>query len=139
MSEVKAFSPLDEIIAADDTKYDSVEAYGKTVRIGSLSSEDMIDWIDAQSDPVQRRFAGILLLVMSLVGPNGERVAREERVATVEVFKDKNAASNRAVIRAARHLNGLDDLSKVLDALKNGSGEANTAASPSDSPLPPAE
>jgi hypothetical protein len=134
MSEVKPFSPLDEIIAADDTKYDTVEAYGKTVRIGSLSSADMIDFIEKQMDSKGAgRFAGIYLLVMSLVGPNGERVAKEERDATVEVFKNKHAASNRAVIRAARHLNGLDDLGKVLDALKNVSGEASTDASPTDS------
>lgn len=139
MSEVKASASLADIIGADDTQFATVEAYGKTVRIGSLSSEDMVDWIEAQGDPAQRKFAGILLLVMSLVGPEGERVPKEERVATVEIFKDKHAASNRKVIKAARLLNGLDDIGKILDALKNVSGEANTAASPSDSPSQPAE
>jgi hypothetical protein len=137
MSEVKAFSPLSEIIGADATKYDTVEAYGKVVRIGSMCSADMIDWIESQTDPERRKFAGIRLLVMSLVGPNGERIPKEERDATVEVFKQKDASSNRVVIKKARLLNGLDEIGKVLtDALKNDSGGASSDASPSASPSP---
>lgn len=143
MSDTKVFSPLDEIIGAEGTKYDSVEAYGKNVRLGSLCSADMIAWIEAQTDPEQRRFAGVLLLVMSLVGPEGERVPREERMATVEVFKNKDASSNRKVINAARTLNGLDELgisfAKAMGELKNGSGEATSDASPTASPSPAGE
>ena len=131
-------SSLEDIFGADDTKYELVEAYGKTVKIGSLSSEDMVDWIEAQVDPASRKFAGILLLVMSLVGPDGARVPKTERAAAVELFKAKHAESNRKIIRAARHLNGLDEIGKIIDALKNEQGEASTVASPTDSPSQPA-
>jgi hypothetical protein len=139
MSEVKETASLEDMINADATDYDTVEAHGKTFRIGALCSGDMIDWLEMQGDKERGKFAGLYLLVMSLAGPNGERIAREERDAVVGVFKGKEASGNRAIIKAARKLNKLDELGKVLDALKNVSGEANTDASPTDSPSSSAE
>ena len=137
MSEVKETASLEDMINADNTEYGTVEAHGKTFRIGALSSGDMIDWLEMQGDKERGKFAGLYLLVMSLVGraeDGNPRVPKEERDAVVNVFKGKEAAGNRAIIKAARKLNKLDELGKVLDALKNVSGEANTDASPTASP-----
>lgn len=128
---------LQDMIAADDTQYAEVEAHGTTYRLGELSSGDMITWLGMQGDPEKGKFAGLYLLVMSLVGPAEEgnpRVPEAERDAVVGVFKNKQAAGNRAIIKKAKELNRLDELHKVLDALKNVSGETSTDVSPSASP-----
>jgi len=125
---------LQDMIAADATQYIDVEAHGTTFHLGELSSGDMIDWFELQGEPAKAKYAGLYLLVMSLAGPDGERVTKEERDAVVDVFRKKQAAGNRALIKKARTLNRLDELGKTLETLKNVSGGASTGASPSDSP-----
>jgi len=133
MSEVFSF---EELLTANGTKYDEVECHGKTLRLGSLSSADMISWLRINSSEGEEgRFAGLDLLVRSIVDKEGNRVPEERRAEFIESFKNKDSANNRKAIKAARELNGLNDLAKLAESLKNASGEVKTDASPSDSPV----
>jgi hypothetical protein len=127
---------LDELLEANDTQFDTVKAYGKTVRIGSLSSADMIEWLEGNDQPETKRFAGINLLVKSVVNSSGVRIPEDQRAEAIEKFKRKDARSNGRVIAAILRLNGMNaSRAKAQDELKNVSSEATTAASPSGLPL----
>lgn len=131
MSEVFSF---EELLTANGTKYDTVECHGKTLRLGSLSSGEMIAWLKINSSETEGKFAGLDLLVRSIVDAEGNRIPEERRAEFVESFKNKDSGENRKAIKKARALNGLDDLAKLAASLGNASGEVKTDASPSDSP-----
>lgn len=120
---------FDELQQADDSDYIEVEAYGTTVRLGSLNSVDMIEWADSDND--DKTEAGLRLIVKSLVDEHGEHVPREMFEPMLEAFRKKNARSNTKVIRAALKLNGFGD-----DEAKNASGEVPYSGSDTDSPTP---
>ena len=123
-----SIASFDEIAQADDTEYAEVEAYGTTVRIGSLNSVDMIEWAEAKDEG--RMAAGLRLIVKSLVDAEGNRVPKDKFEALLASFKLKNARSNTKVINAALKLNGFG-----ADEAKNDSGEAASEGSATDSPL----
>lgn len=128
---------LEQLLGANDTKYAHVEAYGVRVRIGSLSSEDMIEWLEANDDKSKSKFAGIRMIVKSFVDAEGKRLANVEDPAQfekyIEQFSKKDATSNGKVVKAVLELNGIRTPKAVADALKNDSGETPTGASPTDS------
>lgn len=137
MSEVFSF---DELLNANGTKFDTVECHGKTLRLGSLSSADMIEWIRINNgDEAQSKFAGLELLVRSIVDAEGNRIPEARRPEFVTAFMQKDSSDNRKAIKKARELNGLDDVVKLVQSLGNASGETKTDASPSVSPQPQAE
>lgn len=123
----------------DGTQYDTVEAYGGQVRIGSLGSADMIGWLEDNDDAQRKRFAGLRLLVKSIVDDDGNRIPPEEHEAAVEKFKVKDARENGKVISRALTLNGLNRSKAATDAIKNALGEVTSDASPSASPSPSVE
>lgn len=122
---------------ATDTKYDFVSAYGKRVRIGSLSSADMIEWLESNDDKVKSKFSGIRMIVKSFVDEKGARLPGVEDPAKFEDyvrhFAGKDAISNGKVVKAVLELNGIRSPKAVAEALKNDSGETSTDASPTDS------
>ena len=136
MSDPKKVASFEEIERADDIQYDYVEAYGKTVRVGSLNSDDMIEWMEEREDKEKKRTAGLRLVVRSLVDDQGNRIPKDQREGWITLLGSKDAKSNARVFVVALKLNGLS--AKGVDYLKNASGEATTVASPSGSPLPPA-
>lgn len=129
--EVFSFDQLEQK-ETDEVIYDVVEAHGGLIRIGSLTAGDLIEWMEANEDPAKKREAGLRLLVKSLVGPEeagSPRVPKERFDALLASFRNKSAKGNGKVINAALKLNGI----ATKDDAKNESGEAATAASPSDS------
>jgi hypothetical protein len=95
----------------------------------------MIAWLKINSSEGEEgKFAGLDLLVRSIVDKDGARIPEERRAEFIEAFKNKDSADNRKAIKKARSLNGLDDLAKLAQSLGNASGEAKTDASPSASP-----
>lgn len=138
-TEQKVAASFDEILGANDTKYDYVDAYGKTLRIGSLNSADMIEWLESNDDPAKKRFAGLRLLVKSLVNEAGDRLPGVGEPAKfeeyVKQFSNKDAKANGTVVQAVLKLNGLIKPEVVAAALKNDSSETSTGVSPTDSPL----
>lgn len=139
MSTEKKIATFDELLGANDTKYDYVEAYGMRHRIGSLCSADMIEWLEANDDAVKKRLGGLRLIVKSFVDEAGNRLPGVEDPdkfeALVIKFSNKDATENGKVVKAVMELNGLRRPKEVQDALKNDSGEVPTGASPTDSPL----
>jgi hypothetical protein len=92
----------------------------------------MIEWIEQNDDPAKKRYAGLRLLVKSIVDAEDRRIPHGQHEAAVEAFAQKDGKSNGRAIAAVLKLNGLG-AARIADALKNASGEASTGASPSDS------
>lgn len=137
MSDVFSF---DELLSANGTKYATVECHGKTLRLGSLSSASMIAWLKINnSEGPEGSTAGVNLLVRSIVSENGERIPEARYQEFIDAFMAKDSADNRKAIKKAREVNGLEDLARTAEALKNASGEVKTDASPSGSQPPQAE
>lgn len=128
---------LSQILEADGIAYDTVQAYGIELTIGSLCSEDIIEWMESNEDKDKRREAGLRMIVKSIgeVVRRDEqghilefkRLSKEEQLAALEKFRKKSALENGKVVNAALILNGLRGKAKEL---KNDSGEANPGASP---------
>lgn len=139
---------LSELETANAVRYAEVEAYGKKrVVLGSVNSEDMIEWLEAND--AEKKEAGLRLLVKSVVEVvkrdedgtivEAKRIPKDVREDWVERFRKKDARENGKVIREALKLNGLDRAAALIKSLGNASGGASPAASPTDSPSPQAE
>lgn len=119
--------------------FEDVPAYGGSVKIATLSSKFMIEWLEENDDPIRKKQAGLRLLVKSLVDPvTLEPLPEEQLDEMIEVFRLKDSRENSKVVAAALKLNGLSVRKRTteVDDEKNGSSEAVTVASPTDSPLP---
>lgn len=139
MTELKKFS-LDEQVEADATKYIEVEAHGGVYTLGSLTSFDMVEWIDLNNDKnnPKGKHAGLILVVKCLVDPvTHARVPTDKLEETIEKFKRKSAPDNGKLAAAALELNGMNV--KRAEEVKNDSGEASTGASPTGSASPSAD
>ena len=99
---------FEELEKADGIEYDTVEAYGLKLRIGSLSSEDIIKWDESKGDPAKAREAGLRLLVISIVDENGNRVPEDQHERWLGIFRRKSDRYNSAIIQKVFDLNGLN-------------------------------
>lgn len=125
------YMSLDEMLDVDDIAYADVVVpqwakNGKSgkVRIGSLTADDMMDWLEANDGPAKRT-AGLRLIAKSLVDKDGKRVGGDTAVVKLA---SRNTQAINLLVTAVLELNGLKkDAGK--DA-KNDSSEANTGASP---------
>lgn len=130
-----------EVFSFDDLKkvtgksYDTVEAYGGLVTIGSLSSADMIEWLESNDDPTKKREAGLRLIVKSIVNGEHEHLPEEQHDEFLQHFRIKDARENGKVVKRILELNGLNKV-RAASLLKNDSSEAPSDASRSDSPSP---
>lgn len=94
---------------ADGIEYVDVEAYGLLLRLGSLSSGDIIKWNESKGDESKAREAGMRLLVMSIVeGADHHRVPDHDVERWLEVFRRKSERYNSLVIQKVLDLNGLE-------------------------------
>jgi hypothetical protein len=141
MSEKKQLS-FDEYIAAEDTRYDEVETKTGIMKLGSVSSKDILEWFDENNDPVKKRFAGLRLVVKSIINPDGSRIPEDQREAAVAKLAEHDSFENGRLSQACLALNGLrvkkPDEKGALVKDPNGSSEAPSGASPTGSPLPQA-
>lgn len=131
---------LDELLKQDTNgvTFDTVKAYGGEVRIGSLNSEDMIEWLESNDDKEKQRFAGLRLIVKSVVNADGTRIPKDQQEAAIDSFKKKDARENGKVVRKILRLNGIDG-ARGAELVKNDSSEEAGGTSPSGSPSPQAE
>src|SRR5262245_14597172 len=129
---------LDQMLAGSDTEYELVDVpeWGGKVRIGSLTAEQMVRWTEAKTEtPLDRRNAGLLLLVSSIVDADGNRIANASHV---NAFRGRSAKVLNRIIDRILKMNGLVvDTSAIhqidpvaIEQRKNGSGEALPDASP---------
>lgn len=101
-----------------------------SINIGSLSSKDMIEWMEANDDPVKKREAGLRLIVKSVCGTEDEgypRVPEGQFDAFLEIFRDKDARANGNLVKEILALNEMK--LKGDDSAKNASSEAPSDAS----------
>ena len=95
----------------------------ESLRIGSLTGEDMIEWTEANEGPAKKT-AGIRLIIRSLVDDQGNRIGQDTMIQPL--LKRNSAVLNR-IVRAVLKLNGMDKAANEL--AKNESGGANTESS----------
>jgi len=107
MSETKKVASFDEIIKGKGTKYDTIDAYDLTIRLGSLSSADLLEWMGENEDSEKQKVAGLRILVKALVDAEGNRIPEEEREKYVELFRHKDNADNNRVIHKVLEMHGL--------------------------------
>jgi hypothetical protein len=127
---------IDDLLDVDDTDYTSIELWGKTLYLGSLSAGDIYEYFDAVEaarNTPERRLSGIKLAVKCLVdGIPAMGVTRPARIgndAAIEAFKKKNPKNVAMLVEKCLLLNGMGKKDALAQA-KNVSGEAPLAASP---------
>lgn len=131
MSKVLSFADID---GADDIEYDTVPVFGGLVQIGSLNSEDMIEWLEANEDAAKKKEAGLRLIVKSVVDEDKQRVPKDQFEAMLAKFRKKSAVSNGKLVAGILKLNGMK--AKAAE-IKNESGGTDAVASPAVSPSAP--
>jgi len=104
----------------NNVKYDNVAAYGEDVRIGSVSSADMLEWVEGNADPLKKKISGLRLLVKSVTDDTGARYSPEEYYEAVKDFAAKDAQENGKVLRKVLLLNGFPVPKELKDAEKEG-------------------
>lgn len=114
MSEEQRILTIDEMLAAEDIEYATIETWkvkdpktGQMVqcysRIGSLNAEQIIDWREQNEGPAKRTM-GIRLLVDSLVDADGNRIGTSKHY---EAFKKKSNAVMEKILAEIVKLNGM--------------------------------
>lgn len=135
----KKFFTFEDISSADGTRYDVVEAHGGSWRIGTLSTADVVDWVERRKDPNGKVDASMFMLARSLVFGDPEsgpvtRVPDEKVVEVMAQFKAKDDDENGKIVKACLKLNGMlkeDPAEPSTDVERgNASGEATSDASP---------
>lgn len=104
---------LDEIFATNDVVYDTIVAWGKKVRVVSLSANDFIEWQEANDGPAKKT-AGIRLFVKSVVNANGDHIGKPEHT---EKLKHKSFKEILTVVNKILAMNGLQK--EKADEAKN--------------------
>lgn len=99
---------FDELAKSDGIEYRELQAYGLSLRIGSLSSEQLSEWTEAQEeDKEYAKEAGLWLLVLSLVDNDNKRIAKRDHLKWLGLFRSKADGHNSKVIEQILTLNDL--------------------------------
>jgi hypothetical protein len=131
----KSFMSAEDFDDLEDTQFMEVTVpewkdkagIPRTLRLGSLTADDLLEWVDANEGPAKRT-AGIRLVIKSLVDASGNRIGTDKLINSL---KKRNADVIRRLVEAVLKLNGMNvDAEKV----KNDSSEVSTGASPTGSP-----
>ena len=110
---------LEEVLEVNPTQYVTVEYGEGLLRLGSQSSLGILEWLESNDNEATKKDSGLRLLVASLVGPNGERVPKEQFDLYMNRFKTKDAKANGLAVAAALELNGISHVIKRLTDAKN--------------------
>lgn len=118
----------DDLLLMDDTDYTTVPIGdgSKSVRLGSLSAADMLQWLHDNEDDEKRKTNGLVLVAKSMVNPKGERIGN---LAEMLKLREKQPKTVKKLVAAAVALNELN----VKEPEKNGLSEALPVASPTAS------
>ena len=108
---------MEEIAAVNDVEYATIPGFraGQTLRIGSLTAGDLIEWSEA-NDGEAKRTAGLRLITKSLVNSKNERYASDPK--NIQVFRARSHKVTEKVVEAILDLNGMTP--KRDAAAKNG-------------------
>lgn len=117
---------IDDIEETDDIRYDEIPVWGGVMRVASLTSEDMVDFIEANDGPA-RKTAGVRLIVKSIVNEKNEHIGTDKHLS---LFKKKDSKTIDMIVKRLMILNGIGKEAQEIEKAKNGSGEADSGASP---------
>jgi hypothetical protein len=130
---------FDDLVAEPDTRYDTVKTPRGSVRLGSVSSADILEWMDDNEDKVRGVFSGLRLLVKTIVNADGKRIGDglpdaerlKAQAEALERLKKRDSVENGKLVQACLVLNGLR--AKAIVPPNDASGAASpTAASLSE-------
>ncbi len=131
MSDKKVLS-FDEYVETPDVRFDEVETARGIVKLGTVSSDDILEWLEENDKPANSKDAGLRLLIKSIVNEDGSRIAVANREAALVAIRKQDALQNGRLVKAALELNGVRQ--KAAADAKNGS--SGTQESAGDSALP---
>lgn len=106
MSSKKVLS-FDEYVETPDVRYDEVETARGLVKLGTVSSDDILEWLGENDKPENSKDAGLRLLIKSIVNPDGSRIAVAQREAALVAIRQQDALQNGKLVKAALELNGV--------------------------------
>jgi len=121
-----------QYIETPDTRFDEVETARGIIKIGSVSSADILEWLDENEDPVKKRFAGLRLVAKSIINPDGSRIPEDQREAAVDALQKHDSFENGRLAHAALVLNGLRVKKDQGALVKNDQSEVPSGASLTD-------
>lgn len=97
-----------EIEKYDDTVYETVEAFGGQVKLGSLGNHGFLDYLKMyRENEDDRELRGRQLLAMSIVNPDGSRIPKEDLPRFIESLKHKAPETVAMLVTKASEVNGL--------------------------------
>lgn len=100
-------SSMNEILGADDVEYKVIPGFkaGQTLRIGSLTAGDLIEWSEANEGEAKRT-AGLRLITKSLVNNDNVRYADDPK--NIQAFKAKTHKATENIVKEILKLNGMN-------------------------------
>lgn len=102
--EAKVFETMDEMLSASDVEYAVIEGWNGSIRIGSLTAGDMIEWSEANEGEAKRT-AGLRLIVKSIVNSQGQRIGQDKHIG---VLRTKSHKVTERIVREILKLNGMN-------------------------------
>jgi hypothetical protein len=101
--EEDALLTADEILSTNDIEYKVVDAWGRKLRIQSLTAGDIIDWAEA-GEGEAKKTAGLRLILKSAVDKDGKLLFTERHLPLLRV---KNHKETEKVVEEIIKLNNL--------------------------------
>lgn len=101
---VAVVESMDEIFGTNDVEYNVIDAWGKKVRVVSMSAEDFIEWNEASTDAAKKT-SGIRLFLKCIVNAKGERIGTLKHM---EQLKKKSVREIIKVVQVILKVNGLE-------------------------------
>lgn len=108
ISEERIVGSMDDL-GQDSVDYDTIPGFapGKSLRIGSLTAGDMIEWSEANEGEAKRT-AGLRLITKSLVGPEPHNVRYATDPKNIKVFRGYRHKITENIVKAILKLNGME-------------------------------
>lgn len=100
----KVFETVEDMLAAQDVEYTTIDGWSGTIRIGSLTAGDMIEWSEANEGEAKRT-AGLRLIVKSLVNSEGARIGKDKHIP---LLRAKSHKVTESIVKAILKLNGFE-------------------------------
>lgn len=121
MSSTKKVLSFDEYVETPDVRYQEVETARGLINLGTVSSDDILEWLEENDKPANSKDAGLRLLIKSIVNPDGTRIAVDQREAALVVLRKQDALQNGKLVKVALELNGVRKAA-ATDAKNDSSG-----------------
>ena len=102
--KLRVFESMDDVLAAPDVEYTTIEGWNGLIRIGSLTAGDMIEWTEANEGEAKRT-AGLRLIVKSVVNSNGDRIGTDKHIP---MLRAKSHKMTERIVREILKLNGMN-------------------------------